>query len=94
MDSKKSKDEISFWNKLMQSKYFELVGLICLIIVYSIIVQSNSGKFLSLGNMGNILKEIVVYGILSCALAFPVLNGTFDLSIESTCALGGTLCGF
>ncbi len=27
------------------------------------------------------------------ALAFPVLNGTFDLSIESTCALGGTLCG-
>lgn len=93
MSSKKSKDELNFWNKLMQSKYFELVGLVCLIIVYSIIVQSNSGKFLSLGNMGNILKEIVVYGILSCALAFPVLNGTFDLSIESTCALGGTLCG-
>lgn len=92
MDSKTAKDERSFLNKLIGSKYFELVGLVCLIIVYSIIVQSRSGKFLSLGNMGNILKEIVVYGILSCALAFPLLNGTFDLSIESTCALGGTLC--
>ena len=93
MDSKTVKDDRSFLDKLMGSKYFELVGLLCLIIVYSLIVQSRSGKFLSLNNMGNILKEIVVYGILSCALAFPLLNGTFDLSIESTCALGGTLCG-
>lgn len=33
MDSKMGKDEIGFWNKLIQSKYFELVGLICLIIM-------------------------------------------------------------
>ena len=48
--------------------------------------------FLTIPNINNILKEIVVYGILSCALAFPLINGTFDLSIESTCALGGTVC--
>lgn len=51
-----------------------------------------SGNFLTLGNINNVLKEIVVYGILASALTFPLINGTFDLSIESTCALGGTCC--
>lgn len=83
----------SVFARLMGSKYFELCGLVCLVIVYSIFVQVRSGgTFLSSANIGNILKEIVVYGILSCALAFPVINGTFDLSIESICALGGTCC--
>lgn len=81
-------------NRIVGSKYFELSGLVLLIIIYSIFVQFRSGgTFLTVGNLSNILKEIVVYGILSCALAFPLINGTFDLSIESTCALGGTCCG-
>ena len=88
----KNENKMSVWNKIRNSKYFELSGLICLIIVYSIVVQAKSGMFLSIGNINNILKEIVVYGILSCALAFPIINGTFDRSIESTCALGGTIC--
>ena len=79
--------------RLMSSKYFELSGLVCLIILYSVFVQTKSGgTFLSTSNIGNVLKEIVVYGILSCALAFPIINGTFDLSIESICAFGGTCC--
>ncbi len=90
---KNKKQNSDLLTKLISSKYFELSGLICLIIVYSIFVQVRSGgSFLSSNNITNILKEIVVYGILSCALAFPVINGTFDLSIESTCALGGTCC--
>lgn len=90
---KQAKSNSGTMNKLLGSKYFELCGLVCLILVYSIFVQVRSGgTFLSMSNIGNVLKEIVVYGILSCALAFPVINGTFDLSIESTCALGGTCC--
>lgn len=91
MNSLKQKKP-GLWGRLRHSQYFELSGLICLIIVYSVVVQIQSGTFLTIGNINNILKEIVVYGILSCALAFPILNGTFDLSIESTCALGGTIC--
>lgn len=91
MNSLKQKKP-GLWGRLRHSQYFELLGLICLIIFYSIVVQIQSGTFLTIGNINNILKEIVVYGILSCALAFPILNGTFDLSIESTCALGGTIC--
>lgn len=82
----------SLFEKATGSKYFELSGLVCLIVVYAVIVQSRSGNFLTVANMNNILKEIVVYGILAAALAFPLINGTFDLSIESTCALGGTCC--
>ena len=87
----KDMNKENLWNKMKKSKYFELVGLICLIIVFSGIVQARSGNFLTVHNLGNILKEIVVYGILACALAFPLINGTFDLSISSTSALGGTV---
>ena len=82
----------SLWSRIKGSKYFELLGLACLIIVFSIIVQWQSGNFMTVNNIGNILREIVVYGILSCALAFPLINGTFDLSISSISALGGTTC--
>lgn len=88
----KNDNNMTLFEKVKSSKYFELSGLICLIVVYSIIVQSRSGNFFTVGNINNILKEIVVYGILASALTFPLINGTFDLSIESTCALGGTCC--
>lgn len=86
------KNKKTVGDAVKNSKYFELSGLICLIIIYSIFVQVRSGTFLTIPNINNILKEIVVYGILSCALTFPLINGTFDLSIESICALGGTVC--
>lgn len=84
--------KMNLWQKIKRSKYFELSGLFCLIVVFSAVVQSYSGNFLTVANANNVLKEIVVYGILACALAFPLINGTFDLSIESTSALGGTCC--
>ena len=86
------KNKRTIGSAVKNSKYFELSGLLCLILIYSIFVQAKSGTFLTIPNINNILKEIVVYGILSCALAFPLINGTFDLSIETTCALGGTVC--
>lgn len=88
----KEETEAGMWQKIKHSKYSQLSGLFCLIIVFSAVVQSYSGNFLTLANANNVLKEIVVYGILACALAFPLINGTFDLSIESISALGGTCC--
>lgn len=88
----KEKQKESVWLRIKQSKYFELLGLLCLIIAFGAIVEIQSGNFLTVHNIGNILREIVVYGILSCALAFPLINGTFDLSISSISALGGTAC--
>lgn len=88
----KEKQKESVWMRIKRSKYFELLGLLCLIVVFGAVVEIQSDNFLTAHNLGNILREIVVYGILACALAFPLINGTFDLSISSISALGGTAC--
>lgn len=93
MDSKiKQQNKDTLWSKFKRSNYVELLGIICLIITYSAIVQSQNSAFLSRANITNVLKQIVVYGILSCALAFPMINGTFDLSVGAIAGIGGVIC--
>lgn len=41
----------SIRHKIVTSKYFELSGLLLLIILYSCIVQTKSGNFLTIGNL-------------------------------------------
>lgn len=82
----------SLWKKFKRSSYVELMGIVCLIITYCIVVQSQNSAFLSSANITNVLKQIVVYGILSCALAFPMINGTFDLSVGAIAGIGGVIC--
>ena len=77
--------------RILASDYITLTGIICLIITFSIVVQIVNSNFLSPTNIINIGRQIVVYGILSCALSFPMINGTFDISISSTAALGGMM---
>ncbi len=77
--------------RIMGSEYITLTGIICLIITFSIVVQFVNQNFMTVDNILNIGRQIVVYGVLSCALAFPMINGTFDLSISSSAALGGML---
>lgn len=88
MDHKKE----NLWDKFKKSNYVELLGIICLIITYCAVVQSQNPAFLSSANITNVLKQIVVYGILSCALSFPMINGTFDLSIGAIAGIGGVIC--
>ncbi len=80
------------WERFRRSSYVELLGIVCLIITYSAIVQTQNPAFLSALNIRNILKQIVVYALLSCALAFPMINGTFDLSNGAMAGLGGVIC--
>lgn len=64
-----------------------------MIITFAILVQINNSVFLSKVNILNILKQVVVYGLLSLAMAVPLINGTFDMSISSIAALSGILAG-
>lgn len=82
----------SFWGKFRTSSYVELLGIVCLLITYSAIVQMMNPIFLSKANVINVMKQIVVYAILSCALAFPMIGGTFDLSNGAMAGLGGVIC--
>ena len=92
MEQKGTAGKDSLWRKFKRSSYVELLGIICLIITYGIIVQSQNPAFLSSANITNVLKQIVVYGILSCALSFPMINGTFDLSVGAIAGIGGVIC--
>ena len=79
--------------KMRHSSFASLFGIICMIITFAILVQINNSVFLSKANILNILKQVVVYGLLSLAMAVPLINGTFDMSISSIAALSGILVG-
>lgn len=89
---RKSNFPANLWDTFRSSSYVELLGIICLIVTYCLIVQSQNSTFLSVANIKNVSKQIVVYGILSCALAFPMIGGTFDLSNGAMAGLGGVIC--
>ncbi|MBQ3210694.1 MAG: ABC transporter permease [Oscillospiraceae bacterium] len=91
MKSLKEK-EGSLISRLSNSSVRELAGVILLIITFGFIVYLRNPAFLSLQNIKNLLQQIVVYGILACAVAFPMINGTFDLSCSAICGLGGACC--
>lgn len=78
---------------MRHSSFASLFGIICMIITFAILVQINNSVFLSKVNILNILKQVVVYGLLSLAMAVPLINGTFDMSISSIAALSGILAG-
>lgn len=93
MDKKKTSSKpAALWDRFRASSYVELLGILCLIVTYCIIIQSQNPSFLSAANIKNVSKQIVVYGILSCALAFPMIGGTFDLSNGAMAGLGGVIC--
>lgn len=68
-----------------------IFGIVCMIITYAIIVQLSNSMFLSAANVLNILKQVVTYGLLAMAMAIPLINGNFDMSISATAALSGMM---
>ena len=50
--------------KMRHSSFASLFGIICMIITFAILVQINNSVFLSKANILNILKQVVVYGLL------------------------------
>jgi ribose transport system permease protein len=47
--------------------------------------------FLTAGNLVNILDQIVVVGIMACAVTVPMIAGVFDLSMSAVAALSAIL---
>jgi ribose transport system permease protein len=63
---------------------------IVIIIAFLITVSSFlSNKFLTSGNILNIMRQISVNGILACGMTFVMLTGGFDLSVGATITLTG-----
>ena len=88
METKRNKLVSRFKNSSLR----ELTGVILLIVTFGLVVFLRNNAFLSLQNIKNLFQQLVVYGILACAVAFPMINGTFDLSCSAVCGLGGACC--
>lgn len=84
-----TKNKSSLMKKIVQSQYINLTGIIVLIITFGTIVTIVNPLFLSKANILNVGRQMVVFGIIACALSFPQIAGNTDMGIESV----GALCG-
>lgn len=55
-------------------------GIYILIVFYVILVSLLNPSFLTMGNWMNLLRQVAVYGIISCGITFVMLTGRTDLS--------------
>ena len=58
-------------------------GIILVIIVVSLFMNFRSPNFMTYNNIMNILRQIAVYGILACGMAFTMMTGGIDLTVGS-----------
>lgn len=68
-------------------KYKSLVGLIVLCAIVSVI----SPRFLTVGNITNVLTQVSVNAIISIGMTFVILTGGIDLSVGSVLAISGAV---
>lgn len=70
-------------NKVL--KYKTLLGLLILCIVISFITP----RFLSVGNITNVLTQVSVNAVIAIGMSFVILTGGIDLSVGSILAVSG-----
>ncbi len=55
-------------------------GIYILIVLYVVLVAILNSSFMTMGNWLNLLRQVAVYGIISCGITFVMLTGRTDLS--------------
>ncbi|MCL1992840.1 MAG: ABC transporter permease [Spirochaetes bacterium] len=75
--------------KLNALSNFRELGLLFFIIVLIVAVQLRNPAFLTLHNLGNLLTNTAILGILSVGMMMVILTGGIDLSIGATLAFSG-----
>ena len=63
----------------LMSRY-KIRGIYILIILYVIVVSCINPSFITYGNWMNLIRQVAVYGIISCGITFVMLTGRTDLS--------------
>lgn len=67
------------------SRYSIILGFLALFIFLSIY----SDRFLTVGNMVNVIRQSSIIGIIACGMTFIIVSGNFDLSVGSVCGFVG-----
>lgn len=66
-----------------------LIGLLIIIIIFSILAES----FLSVANILNILRQSAIIGIMAIGVTFVIITAEIDLSIASIMTFSGLVAG-
>jgi len=69
------------------SRYSIILGFLALFIFLSIY----SDRFLTVGNMVNVIRQSSIIGIIACGMTFIIVSGNFDLSVGSVCGFVGAV---
>ena len=78
--------------KLLNNPNFKSYsGIILVIIVVCIFMSFRSPNFMTYNNIMNILRQIAVYGILACGMAFTMMTGGIDLTVGSAAGVSGAI---
>ncbi len=75
----------------MAKRYARELGILVLLIVLCVIVQSKSPVFLGVENLTNMARRVGMYGIFGIGAAIVIITGGIDLSVGSMFALLGVL---
>ena len=73
--------------KALVSEYFIFIIFIAIVVILTVMKPS----FISPRNLGNILKQASINGILAFGMMFVIISGGFDMSVGSTLAFAGIL---
>ncbi|MGE4318747.1 MAG: ribose ABC transporter permease [Deferribacterales bacterium] len=71
-------------------KFRPLLGLLLLAVIVSLI----SPRFLSVGNIMNVLRQTSINAVIAAGMTFVILTGGIDLSVGSILALCGAISAY
>lgn len=91
MGAAENKKESSIKKFLNNPNFRSYSGIILVIIVVCVLMSFRSSNFMSVNNIKNVFRQISVYGILACGMAFAMMTGGIDLTVGSIAGVSGAI---
>ncbi len=88
------KKNISMLNMQGMGKAFKDNGLILFLIVICIAFAAVEPRFLSAGNIMNVMIQVSINALLATGMTFVLITGGIDVSVGSVAALAGVVATF
>lgn len=71
--------------------FFRRFGMLMVLILIAAILSALSPRFLTLGNLMNVARQVSINGVVAAGMTVVILSGGIDLSVGSVVALTGAL---
>lgn len=68
-------------------------GLLVAVVILFVLLTQFAPNFLSVRNLGNVLRAVAINGMIACAMTFVIISGDIDVSVGSAVAWASSLLG-